>query len=113
MDEKKIKKIYELLNGIKVTENNKAVIEEIRNLLLNQEYMEAIKKREKLNAIQEQEEIIESIYKSDELEGNEDNGVYPKKLSNIELERQYIGLLLSDPKLIVKYYFIGIYSKYC
>ena len=106
MDEKKLKKIYELLNGIKVTENNKAVIEEIRNLLLNQEYMEAIKKIEKLNAIQEQEEIIESIYKSDELEGNEDNGVYPKKLSNIELERQYIGLLLSDPKLIVKYYFI-------
>ena len=33
-------------------------------------------------------------------------GIYPKKLSNKELEREYIGLLLLDPKLIVKFYFL-------
>lgn len=32
--------------------------------------------------------------------------MYPKKLSNLELEYIYMGLLLNDPKLIVKYYFL-------
>lgn len=31
---------------------------------------------------------------------------YPKELSNFELEKEYIGMLLSNPKLIVKYYFL-------
>lgn len=31
---------------------------------------------------------------------------YPKELSNFELEKKYIGMLLNEPKLIVRYYFI-------
>lgn len=31
---------------------------------------------------------------------------YPKELSNFELEKKYIGMLINEPKLIVRYYFI-------
>ena len=34
----------------------------------------------------------------------EDKTVYPKQLSNFKLEKTYIGLLLNNPKSIVKYY---------
>ena len=104
MDENKIKMIYNLLSEIKVTEKNKKNIEEIKKLLLNQEYVEALKKIEKLNDLQQSEEIVEGLYNDEEDE--EEKGIYPKKLSNIELERKYIGIMLNDPKLIVKYYFL-------
>ena len=37
-----------------------------------------------------------------------ENGIekYPKELSNIELEKIYIGLLLQEPKLIVRYHIL-------
>ena len=35
----------------------------------------------------------------------EEDGIYPKQLSDINLERIYIGMLLNDPKQIVKFYF--------
>ncbi len=35
-----------------------------------------------------------------------ENGKYPKELSNIELEKIYIGLLLQEPKLIVRYHIL-------
>lgn len=31
---------------------------------------------------------------------------YPKELSDFDLEKKYIGMLLNEPKLIVKYYFL-------
>ena len=37
MEESKIKKIYEILNNIPVTEKNKDIIEEIREELLNKD----------------------------------------------------------------------------
>ena len=42
----------------------------------------------------------------EEKEQEEMVGIYPKRLSNPELEYIYMGLLLNDPKLIVKYYFL-------
>lgn len=39
------------------------------------------------------------------------SGMYPKELSNQELERQYIGLLLEDPRYIIKYFFL--YDECC
>lgn len=33
-------------------------------------------------------------------------GIFPKKLSNKALERQYIGLLLTNPRLIIKYFYL-------
>ena len=100
MEDEKIKRIYEILDNIPVTSKNEKVIQEIRQELLNQDYMKAFKKIEELNKLgnEEEEEKIEE-------EPVEETGVYPKELSDIKLEREFAGILLNDPKLIVKYYF--------
>lgn len=102
MEESKVKRIYEILNNIPVTEKNKDLIEEIREKLLNKEYIEALSKIEELNNLKEDEEDLDE---TDEEETEEQNGIYPKELSNIKLEHIYMGMLLNDPKQIVKYYF--------
>ena len=101
MEEEKIKRIYEILDNIPVTEKNKSIIEEIKQELLNKDYMAAYKKIEKLNKTKEDDEDKEEYIEEEE----EQTGIYPKELSNVEEERTFIGLLLNDPKLIVKYYF--------
>ncbi len=101
MEEEKIKRIYEILDNIPVTEKNKSIIEEIKQELLNKDYMAAYKKIEKLNKSEEDDEDKEEYIEEEE----EQTGIYPKELSNVEEERTFIGLLLNDPKLIVKYYF--------
>ena len=100
MEDEKIKRIYEILDNIPVTSKNEKVIQEKRQELLNQDYMKAFKKIEELNKLgnEEEEEEIEE-------EPVEETGVYPKELSDIKLEREFAGILLNDPKLIVKYYF--------
>ncbi len=96
METKNIKKIYELLNKIPVTKENEKTIEEIKDCLLNGDFVTAL---EKLKDIQ---------IKNDQNEEEQEEmvGIYPKRLSNLELEYIYMGLLLNDPKLIVKYYFL-------
>ena len=102
MEEEKIKRIYEILDNIPVTEKNKSIIEEIKQELLNKDYMAAYKKIEELNKTKKDDEEDEEEYVKEE---ENQSGIYPKELSNVELERTFIGLLLNDPKLIVKYYF--------
>ena len=102
MEESKIKKIYEILNNIPVTEKNKDIIEEIREELLNKDYMRAYKKIEELSNLKED---FEEEFEIEEEEKSKQQGIYPKELSNIPLERAYMGMLLNDPKQIVKYYF--------
>ena len=98
METKNIKKIYELLNKIPVTKENEKTVEEIKECLLNGDFITAL---EKLKEIQ-----MENNQKEEEKEQEEMVGIYPKRLSNPELEYIYMGLLLNDPKLIVKYYFL-------
>lgn len=103
MEEEKIEKIYEILNNIPVTVDNFDTIQKIRKSLLNEDYIGALKKLEILSEEKKADNKVEESYKQEE----EGTGlIYPNKLSNIPLERTYIGLLLSDPKLIVKYYFL-------
>lgn len=102
MEEEKIKKIYSILNNIEVTAENEYLVEEIREKLLNEDYIEAFKKLEKLGNIQKKSKQIET----EEDEEEEETGIYPQELSDIELEHTYMGLLLSNPKFIVKYYFL-------
>ena len=103
MEEEKIKKIYSILNNVSVTMENEYLVEEIKEKLVNEDYIEALKKLEELTKMQnksEQEEL-EQV----EVE-EEESGIYPQELSDIELEHIYMGLLLSNPKFIVKYYFL-------
>ena len=103
MEEERIEKIYEILNNIPVTVDNFDTIQKIRESLLNQDYIGALKKLEILSKEQKNDNKVEERYKQEE---EETGSIYPNKLSNIPLERTYMGLLLSDPKLIVKYYFL-------
>lgn len=98
-----IDKIYNLLNSIKITKSNEMFINEIKDLLSTGNYLEALTKmrdlREKEDKAKEEEFIqIEETQKDDE--------IYPKQLKNIKLEHIFIGLLLENPKLISKYYFL-------
>jgi energy-coupling factor transporter ATP-binding protein EcfA2 len=106
MEEEKIKKIYEILNNIEVTSKNENIIDEIRKELLNEDYIGALKKIDKLSKIQKQSKEQESELDRDDDDDEKMVGIYPQKLSNPELEYTYMGLLLTDPKLIVKYYFV-------
>ena len=100
-----IDKIYDLLDNIEVTRENSREIENIKNIISKGDYLEALKRMRKLkdieeNAKQNQEEVLDVSSHDDE------DGKYPDELSNPELEQDFIGILLDNPKLISKYYFI-------
>lgn len=97
-----IDKIYDLLNNITVTRENEMYINEIKGLLTTGNYFEALKK---MRELKDEEEKMQEEQPNIQLEEKEE-GAYPKQLSNTELEQKYIGLLLENPKLIAKYYFI-------
>lgn len=103
MEEERVEKIYEILNNIPVTSENFNTIEKIREALLNKDYISALKKLETLNKMSKKQAKKQEVQK---VEKEENDSIYPKELSNIPLEHLYMGLLLSDPKLIVKYYFL-------
>ena len=104
MEQNKAKKLYDLLEQIPVTEENESIIKEIKEDIDNGRYSNTLKNIAKLKS------MGSDIEKRNNLRGKnnkkEKENVYPKKLSNVELERQYIGLLLTNPKSIVKYYFL-------
>lgn len=111
-------KLHELLNSIPVTEENKEVIEEIKTAINEKDFMKAL---DQIKLLKEETSEEEQTYASDTEEkvikeektkktsstivAKHVEETYPKELSNLELEHTYMGLLLSDPKLIVKYYF--------
>ena len=109
MEENKIKKIYEILDSIMITEENADLIEEIRNDLMNKNYILALKKLEKLNE-QSREEKKKNKEKAEKEKKQKEekklNSIFPKELQDEKLEHDYIALLLRDPRYIVKYYFI-------
>lgn len=99
---KNIDDIYELLRQIPVTKTNKPYIDEIEDLLTQQEYIKALEKMRQLKDVtnDETENEFELETKNDEDE------IYPEKLNGTQLEYDFIGILLSNPKLIMKYYFL-------
>ena len=99
MGNENIKKIYDLLNSIPVTPENEQIIEEIKDCLLNGDFQTAV---EKLRELQ-----LEKVEKEqeDQMKEEDKSSVYPEKLSDPDLEEIYIGLLINDPKQIVKFYF--------
>lgn len=105
MGRENIDKIYELLDNMKVTEENEESIAEVRECLQNGDFIEALEKLKTITGISEAREKEEEEY-DDEYEDEDEGKVYPEELSNAELEHLYIGMLLSNPKLIMKYYFL-------
>lgn len=105
MNEENIKKIDELMKQIKITDKNAEIVEKIKEDLLNKNYIEAMKGIEKINILKNEEEHEDDI-KVEKIEEAETEGIYPKELQDEKLERQYISLLLTDPKYIVKFYIL-------
>ena len=130
MENNGIESLIELIKRIEVTEDNKKQINKINKLIEQEDYLEAIKilnelKKQgqiKLKDVSildlmrdkeeiSQEELDEELFKEDiipekkEKEKTE-NSIYPKELSDEELEERYIGLLLENPKAISMYYII-------
>lgn len=100
-----IDKIYDLINDIKVTRENEIYVREIKDLLTKGNFLEALKK---LKQLRDREEKKEKDSKIEIIQNDEEEaeGKYPEELSDIELEHIFIGLLLQNPKLISKYYFL-------
>ena len=99
METENIKKIYALLDEIPVTDENEETLAEIKECLLNGDFITALDKIKKIQLENEENEGEENTE-------SEQEGKYPEELSNVELEKIYMGLLLNNPKLIVKYYFL-------
>ena len=101
-------KIYELINNIPVTEQNEDLIDEIKEDLLMGNYKDAIEKLKRIKELdngKENDETGKRLVKRKK-QKEENKSIYPKLLSNIELEHIYMGLLLNNPQYIVKYYFL-------
>ena len=70
--------------------------------MTQQEYIKALERMRQLKDVtnDETENEFELETKNDEDE------IYPEKLNGTQLEYDFIGILLSNPKLIMKYYFL-------
>ena len=136
MENEGIKSLIDLIERIEITEENSEQISQIKKLIEKKEYTKIIEmlnelkdegkiklKNKALQPIVHNEEFSEKDFKEifqEELEETKENeeeisvekkeekgeSIYPKELSNIELEKKYIGLLLETPKAISMYYIV-------
>ena len=136
MENEGIKSLIDLIERIEITEENSEQISQIKKLIEKKEYTKIIEmlnelkeegkirlKNKNLQPIVHNEEFSEKDFKEifqEELEETKENeeeisvekkeekgeSIYPKELSNIELEKKYIGLLLETPKAISMYYIV-------
>ena len=98
-------KIYRIVNAMIVTSSNKDQIEEIKELLDEDQIEEAVLK---LKQLQEKKNKNKDDNKDEKVDKNvvRDGFLYPNALINQELEENYIGMLIKDPKSIAMYYFL-------
>lgn len=109
MEQNKIDKLYELIDNIPVTNDNVDVIKEVKNDLAQQDYKSALEKIERLrqNKVRSVAKGKTKKVKNSTVEKEENiSGMFPKELRNAKLERQYMGLLLTDPRYIIKYFYL-------
>ena len=110
MEQENINKLYDLIKNIPITEKNADVIEELKEDIKNKDYEKALQKIKSIRGKDKVErETLENQNTNEQAEEEERDAkiaIYPKELSAPELENMYMGLLLSNPKLIVKYYFL-------
>ena len=106
MNPELIQKVYKILEAIPKTKANKDKIKEIEEMLENEEVEKAVYEIKKLQQMKDKIEENEDDEEIEEQYEIESDQIYPKALINEELEENYIGLLLNDPKSISMYYFL-------
>ena len=110
MNEENAQVIYDLLDRIKVTDENRERMEKIRKFLSESKFQEALDELQILQMsgnveYEDYAEVKEKERKIKERKQEEGLG-YPVELADTELEKRYIGLLLNDVKQISAYYFL-------
>lgn len=124
-----VAQLYDLLNHIPVTKDNAAKIQEIKDAIGKNDLKKALDGIKELNiAIQnkkkelkkrqtqkekDEQDALEAEKKEFEAEQIKEDEVerFPKELQDLDLEEDYIGLLLYDPRYIVSYNFL--YDEVC
>ncbi len=125
MNEEQINNLINLINRIEITKENEKIVRELGDLVEAGKFSEIlqllnkVKKEGKIKLTIREEEPSEYIIKprvnkknkekrKEEIEEETPNyeGIYPEKLSNIELEEKYISLLFDNPKAISMYYIV-------
>ena len=111
-------KIYDLLNSIKVTKKNKEIIEKIKNDLEENNILSVIESLKELkeqsleieqqvdtNEKENDENIKDDMFKNGTKESVNISNMYSPILAKDDLEKEFIGMLLNEPKSISVYYF--------
>lgn len=106
--------LKELLELIPIKTENEEFINEVRENIRNREYSIALEKIEKFLDMQENEEEQNNYINENmppietvkETKKEKETSLYPEKLRNFQLEKDFIGMLLNDPKLMAKYYIL-------
>ena len=106
MEENQIENLYAILDRMEEQGKSSKKIQEIKDLIADEQFVEALEKINTLEDVDDEEEEEESFVVKKEGENETIRTIYPKRLQNNELEEVYIGLLLENPKLITKYYIL-------
>ena len=124
MTKESIEKLNYIIENIKIDKQAK---EELRLAMKAKQYeyvVSELEKYNKKNKKEKQENKNENEENKEETKAKEENktqieensdeedeGIFPAVLENPELECDFIGMLLEDPKLTTKYYFL--YEECC
>ena len=100
MERDNINKLNDLIDRIPVTDDNRDEIKEIKQMLSEGDFKKALERMKGLTYQTKEEK------KGRKKKVRQKVNEYPSKLSSPKLEAQFIGLLLENPKLIVRYHFL-------
>ena len=107
MEKENVNKLYDLIKKIPATSRNKEKIEEIKKLIKQERFKDAIDKVRELGENKIKITGARSKVRRKKADDSENDGkLFPKKLSNLHLEYVFMGLLLTNPKSISRYYFL-------
>ena len=110
-EEKDEKELKELLQILEMKSGEPEFIDEVKQHMETQDYNLALEKiLEEKDEDKEGKQAKEKNLKKEEIftESQKDveESVYPEELRNFQLEKNFIGMLLKDPKLMAKYYIL-------
>lgn len=115
-EEKAKRELEELLQIIPIKIKNQDFINDVNENIKNQEYRIALEKVRRFLDEKEDEKIEIKPTEIEELDHDKiivetkkeaEESLYPEKLRNYALEKDFIGMLLNDPKLMAKYYILN------
>ena len=115
-EEKAKRELEELLQIIPIKIKSQDFINDVNENIKNQEYRMALEKVRRFLDEKEDEQVEIKPTEIEELDPDKiitetkkeaEESLYPEKLRNYALEKDFIGMLLNDPKLMAKYYILN------